>query len=441
MVRPNTPAGLCLKCKGSRHLCGKEPCPILVKYSILKSSKFSAEVIDGLKQGHINSRSPPSFFVGHQGYPAVRVGPMLPHDLDSPLDIHHFDSPESWVVPGESPSTWKEIQDIVKFRSSLVRTVEVVNVKKWKDDKLLKLGQEIAMAKEPVATEVSLDKIHLKVDISDHSPPTGPIGQLKELEITENPKVHKKVDYVVSDGDLKASDAVFKYLYSDARLPVSDIQRILSAGLIGDQAKRKLVPTRWAITAVDDTVSKKMVTRIKSFPELGEFLVHESSFAGNVFFIMMIPGRWRGYEMMESWSPHSIWRVLDIQKKYVIVSDTEFENGRKSYASNVTGAYYAARLAITEHLTRIKRQATPIVIREVNENYLIPLGVWVIRQTARDALSRPPRKFSSIEHIFRYLKTRLQIPPKFWIRKSALLKELRQQKTLIDFSKQIQKKP
>ena len=58
---------------------------------------------------------------------------------------------------------------------------------------------------------------------------------------------------------------------------------------------------------------------------------------------------------------------LDSLKKKLFVdsADVEFFSQRKDYASNVTGAYYAARLAVAEFLVEKKRQAAAIVFREI----------------------------------------------------------------------------
>ncbi|MHA1681563.1 MAG: Nre family DNA repair protein [Promethearchaeota archaeon] len=433
MVKPILPEGLCIRCKGGRHLCGKNPCPILLKYSVMQSLKFSKREQEGKLSKDISSQSPPSFFVGHQGYPRVRLGPMLPHSLDSPLDVRKLDSPEDWIKPGSSQDSWMKLQEIVKYRSSLVRTIHPAKVRGNVRDRILDLGQQIAMAEKPVGTEVELDKLRVRIQVNNHAPPTGPTGNIENLSITENPKVHRKVEQVVSDTDLKAGEAMYKYMYTDGHIETSNIQRILSAGLLGIGKARRLVPTRWSITAVDDTISKELIKKIKYYPEIGEYKVHYSTHLGNSFHVILVPRPFM-YEMMECWDGKSIWRVLeDVKHEFVIVQDHEFNRGRKKYASNVTGAYYAARLGVCEHLVGIQRQATAIVIREVNEQYLIPLGVWVIRQVVRDAMSRKPATFSSMVEVLRYLRGRLQIPLKHWLKKSDVIKELRKQKTLLDY--------
>jgi len=64
--------------------------------------------------------------------------------------------------------------------------------------------------------------------------------------------------------------------------------------------------------------------------------------------------------------------------------------GRRRYASSITGAYYAARLSIFDHLFHIGRGAGATVLRWITDEYWAPLGVWVIRETVRRLLETPP---------------------------------------------------
>ena len=77
-------------------------------------------------------------------------------------------------------------------------------------------------------------------------------------------------------------------------------------GAFGVEANRRLVPTRWSITAVDDILSKDLREKVKECPEINEFRVYESRYLDNVFEVLMIPGRW-GYEAIEAWYPGTTW--------------------------------------------------------------------------------------------------------------------------------------
>ena len=71
------------------------------------------------------------------------------------------------------------------------------------------------MASEPVDTEIFLKKKpYLSVNFDSYMAPSGPKALLKKASLTENPKIHTKVDKVFSDSDLKANDAIL-YLYKN----------------------------------------------------------------------------------------------------------------------------------------------------------------------------------------------------------------------------------
>jgi len=304
-----------------------------------------------------------------------------------------------------------------------------VNVKKTYENKLLATGQEIAMAAKPVDAEAVLEKEpKIRIEFDNHAQPMGPTAPVKKIFLASEPSIPRKVDSIVSDTDLKAEEGLADLYYNG--FSVNYINRLLSSGLLGVSRDRKLVPTRWAITATDEVSSKLLVEKVKDYPQLGEYLIFKESYLDNHFIILMIPGAW-SFEQLEAWYPGSAWLALGYEP--VIVQDHEFYKGRKSYASKVAGAYYAARLAIAEYLSRVRRQASIIVFREVHPGYILPLGVWVIRETVRNAVRKKPLKFTSLEEAIQYIKNNLQIPWKEWEKASQILKFLGTQKTIDRF--------
>jgi len=123
----------------------------------------------------------------------------------------------------------------------------------------------------------------------------GPSGVIKDFRITENPKIPKRVDSVVSD-EIKAVDAVFE-LYKN-KFDVYYLTTVLSSGALGFEERKKLVPTRWSITAIDDIIARELMREIRGFPEINEFLVYENTYLENHFEILMMPGRWE-FEQFE----------------------------------------------------------------------------------------------------------------------------------------------
>ncbi|MEM1658790.1 MAG: Nre family DNA repair protein [Candidatus Jordarchaeales archaeon] len=412
MVKPQVPREVCVSCKGSRLLCGKPRCPILMKF------QFFAPVKDVVSKQEISGSSPPSFFVGHFGYPQVFVGPMLPPVSGENVSV--FDRVEEWFG--------RNIEEILGYRSILVRGVVRVDVKGGWGRPVLE-AQEAVMSFKPVDMEVMLEKKpRLKVEFDSHAQPMGPSAPLKSLKVTSNPVVPRKVDEIVGDSDLKASEGVVQ-LYLEG-FPVSYISRLLSAALLGVEENRKLVPTRWAITATDDIISEDILSRVRGYPEIDKVMVFRESYLDNHFVILMVPHAW-SFEQLEAWYPGTAWLLKGV--KPVVVGDYEGYRGRKEYAFNVSGAYYAARLAVAEYLDRIRRQALVIVFREVRPGYIMPLGVWVIRETVRAALRGKPRVFEDVNEAIGYVKENLKLEWGYWRAKSVLLDLLLKQRTLKEF--------
>jgi hypothetical protein len=387
--------------------------------------------------------SPPGFFVGHFNYPKVQIGPLVPfQDFKLDLDIsdnYILDAPELWFG--------KEMVDVVKYRSSLVRNnfktdVRIGTIRKkitpsLEVQKLLDSSQQLAMASRPVDTETKLDKMNLRLMLDNHAPPLGPSGITKSIRITENVKIHPKVEYCVSDTDLKASDAVSEYLFFKGNVPQSTIKRVFSAGLLGRKENRRLVPTRWSITAVDDIISKAIIKQIKTFPEINEYQIFQSNYLDNHFKILLFPGKFL-YEMNEVWAPNTLWNISlsgnNRDLKPQIMTDYEFYEGRKNYASNITGAYYAARKEVCEYLYKIGRQARVLIFREVRGGYVVPLGVWVIRETVKNAMNATqPMILDNFDDAVVNMAEGFMVDLKYWKKSSKIINFIKTQRTIDTF--------
>ncbi|MFX1596327.1 MAG: hypothetical protein ACFFBK_09710, partial [Promethearchaeota archaeon] len=306
-----------------------------------------------------------------------------------------------------------------------------------KMQRFLETSQELSMAARPVDTETKLQKMNLRMMMDNHALPIGPSGMTEKIEITENTKVHPQVDYCVSDTDLKASEAVSQYLYFKGNVPESTIERVFSAGLLGESEKRRIVPTRWSITAVDDIISKALIKEIKKFPEINDYQIFEATYLDNHFKILLFPGKFI-YEMNECWAPNTLWNVsLDgniHNLKPQIMTDFEFYHGRKSYASNITGAYYAARKSVCEYLYKIKRQARVLIFREVSGGYVVPLGVWVIRETVNNAMwTNQPLILDNFNDALKNMANGFMVDYKYWRDSSKLINFIKTQRTIDNF--------
>jgi DNA repair protein NreA len=62
-----------------------------------------------------------------------------------------------------------------------------------------------------------------------------------------------------------------------------------------------------------------------------------------------------------------------------------------------------------------------LTVREISEAYWAPLGVWVVREVARKALSSQPRRFSSLGEALAEMEKRIRTPLPKWRREAEIL--------------------
>ncbi len=405
------PGSLCIVCKGSKLLCGKASCPVI---SRLASQLRMRRGLEGLT---LEGSSPPSVFVGRFGYPYVYIGPMAPPYLG---DTSILDSPESWFGRG--------IDEIIEFRTQLVRGMYRTHVRRPnRPDRILEKTRELALADSHVETEMSLRRPpQSRFYLDDDVQPLGPSAPLKGLEIGD-PRWNRYMEKAYYDTDLRASEAIMRLYNAD--VPLTQIQRAFSLGSFGIERRRRLVPTRWSITAIDDMVSKELAERVKDYPLLNHFEVYESNYLGNRFIVILVPDAW-GYEAYEAWYPQTLWNPSS--HHIAIVTDWEGPPGRSSYAS-MGGCYYAGRLAVLEHLVRVRRQARIFILREAYPDYILPVGVWQVRENVRNAVRQPPRRFNSLSEALRHAKERLSIPLEHWLNSGFLLRHTLNQRKITEF--------
>jgi len=377
-------------------MCGLPRCPITSRFHALHDTKPVSEYMG----------ASPSVFVGSYGYPRVVGGPLMINDSDNPID---------WVQRGLS------IDDIVSIRSRTIRGGKELEVRTPVAGKV----QEIALSSKPLDVEVAFTKpIQFDVSFDGDVTPVGLSGEMKKLDVIDDASVTRVVDSCTSDTDLRAVEAA-RILYENGT-DVYKITNLLSAGLLGIERNRRVVPTRWAITATDDilcTSYKKDITRL---PALSEFEVYSATLHGNTLCFILIPSNdWR-FEMLERWQKHSLW--ADDEESVIL--DHEKGMTKREY-SPIGGAYYAARLAVLEHLKKAGRCARVICLRDISGDYWAPLGVWVIREAAHKALDARPFKVASLQDAINAAS--FSLGSRFWISRIEMLRDMQQQKTIFDF--------
>jgi hypothetical protein len=402
MVSSPISNSLCIKCKG-RLFCGLPRCPVFERLS--HRQKISFKLSKDFK-----SKSP-GIFIGWHGYPKVFAGVLSPINVE---DASIQDDPSYWVSKNFS------ISNIMSLRQSLInsrRRTEIKNPESFRE-----VVADVALSSKPLSVDVTLKKKpSLRINFTQHALPMGPSGEVNKIILEDNPSIKSPIKRVYYDTDFLANDAM-NYLYSK-KIDVFNISKLLSAGTLGYGHNRKLVPTRWAITATDDSLSKEHLNHIRNSKIIDNYLVFRGHYLGNYFTILLMPYAW-SFELFEVWNPGAVYSGTSTN----YVTDFEGFFGRKSYAENCGGGYYASRLPITDYLSKNKIQASVLAIREVTPEYYMPLGVWVVRQAMTNAINNK-KSFSNLSDA----KTYIQRLTGFDLRRSKLLKN--QQSVLNKFLK------
>jgi hypothetical protein len=336
----------------------------------------------------------------------VYLGPLIP---PSKGDTRLLDTPELWIG--------KDIQTIIDYRFSLVRGKSLVDIHDAVDPGRYLLDlHDLALSTSSVEVDAKFrKKPRMAVTLSENTQPFGPSAMIQDMRIAPSTG-EKKLETVYYDGDQLAVGGMIE-LYEDG-VQISRIQRILSLGMLGVQDQRKVVPTRWSITAVDDTLSKNLRESVKHYPPVDKFQVYRYEYLDNVYAASLSPQNWE-FEWIEAWFPGTAWNETGVVP--ALMGDYEPYEGRTKYAS-VGGCYYSTRLAVAEALERMQRQASALVLREIRPGYILPVGVWNVRESVRAALKTKPFIFDTFGQALGFACEKLAIPAKTWTKSSMLIR-------------------
>jgi DNA repair protein NreA len=388
------------------------------------SKRFASSTISGA--------SPPSVFVGQYGYPKVSIGPMVPPNIHGNTSSI-LDSPERWVG--------KTLHEILNYRLSLVRGLNSIKINDL-DNKFILSLQELIMSSKPAESEVNFHNIptfpqssllsNQNNDLNQEFTPFGPQAEIKSFKLSSSTSTNKKIDNMYSDTTIKATDAVIDLYNND--IEISQINKVLSLGMLGRKSKRHLVPTRWSISATDDIISSYLVKKIELFQSIDKFEVIKYNHFSNYYSIIFIPSDVWSFEMVEAWYDQNN------VNKFFLESDYEDATGLDHYP-RIAGAYFAAKLGVLEYLTSSKkRKCSVLVLREIRPEYLVPLGVWQIREGIRDALrskqvahTTTTTTFSDFRKALLYASKGMTVPILNWLKHSVIYKNYGKKTLISDF--------
>lgn len=398
------PADLCVKCKGYKRLCGLPRCPILERF------QSQVNALSRIKGKEIEGATPPSALVGEFGYPKVNVYFMVPPGKRGNR-AKYYDDPHGWILNRES------ITGIIELRSSMISAILNSPV----NNPWVLYEKEISLAMlslKPVDSEVTLRRPPVpSLKFDGITRPIGPSGPVERIRISDNPQLHEKLEKVIWD-DIKAEEAI-KSLYLSG-MDVYEIQRAMSLGTLGSLKRRRLVPTRWAITAVDEVLSRFMKKKTRERKWINEIEVRYGEYIGNRYIIVLFPGP-GNFEWLELWQPRGLW-TKSVNKPIIW---RVFEDNLGGISA-VDGGFSAAKIAILEHLFKRKRSADVLIIREILPTYYAPVGNWHIRETVREIMAKEPIKVMEINEIRRFVNKFVDVDLNELSKRSIFLRGIKQ---------------
>ncbi len=385
--------------------------------------EIRARISGSLKQ-EMFGPTPPNIFVGHNFYPKVYWGPLVS---------------EKQVEDDPSKMYGMSLERIIEARASMVRGMKRSGVRE--SSRMLSEAQQAVMSIRPVDAEARFSRTPVfSLEFDDVSHPIGASAPIERFKVTDNPVIPKKVDELHEEG-VRAQAALAELLLEG--FGVHYLSKLLASGILGTHENRKLVPTKWAITATDDIAAKQYLESIRDCRELETPLVYSNEYLDNRFEILLLPGNWE-YEQFETALTReleqirakkdganalhyasSAWADWKYDGRINISEEHEPYGGRASYAGSQGGGYYAARFGVCEALYRMKRQARAIVFREIGTGYDVPVGVWEVRENVRHAFMKPPERFENREQALAHLAGKLAVPIKEYVKRSKVLLQRR----------------
>ncbi len=372
-------------------MCGINPCPLLAEV------RNRLPVVEPTSIVEMVGPSPPQLFVGRYGYPDVRAGP-------SASWLSENDSEFAPSATGDPADLFgRPLEEVAARHANLITGGQRMKVQEARrPGQMLETTQEIAMAARSVDVELDFARpirIGRSPTFDSMSTPLGPAGEVLRAEVVGHPSIPRKVDSIASETDLLATDAMDEL--SASSIGEAHISRLLSSGVLGRESTRRLVPTRWSITATDDMLGKRLWRKARDLPSIDKVSVYEANYLDNRFHIILTPGLW-AFHMLEAWTKGSLW-----SDSGGVLGDWEEMKPRTKYADRVTGAYYAARLGVLEHMLSVGRSGACLIWRDIGEGYWAPVGVWLIRETVREAMKQTPKQFDSLKEAVDYVGPRV----------------------------------
>ena len=88
---------------------------------------------------------------------------------------------------------------------------------------------------------------------------------------------------------------------------------------------------------------------------------------------------------------------------------------------------------MNELLIKEGKTAGVVIMREAHPGYIMPVGVWNVRENVRAALKTEPMHFDTLDQAWLEIEGMMDIKRETWIRHSGVLTDWRIQRRIDDF--------
>jgi len=166
----------------------------------------------------------------------------------------------------------QDYSEIIKIKAkNVLGNTNNIYVKN-RSNRILGEVQDIYKARREVEFTSKFDK-ELKFNKPIVTKLNGMVGsknELKNITLNENAKTSKQIEKY-SSNDAKSREAVIN-LYSRC-VNESQIINLLSLGTFGVEVNKKMVPSRWAITAYDKIIETYLYKKLIGYKVISNFEV------------------------------------------------------------------------------------------------------------------------------------------------------------------------
>ena len=321
--------------------------------------------------------------------------------------------PLEWLSIYDHPEAWEGLnrEAILSMRRHLYQFAISINARDMQPRDTVESLQTIALSVTPVALGVeaaSVPSRHLHT--RGGLLPCSPTVQAKSIEVLSDPEI-SNVAKRITEKDIPASESIWSLLDYDYSL--DRVVRLMSVGLLGKLASRRLVPMKSAYKAVIDSFISRAVMELVEKPFAETTKMHLANLFGDTFTIIMQPGEPRVDYV----------RIGQLGGK--TSRGTSFEDLKYPDTDTRTSVFADhARFSVYSDLVREKTSYHVTVFHSFQDQRNAILGPWIARAGVKRALESSPVFLDSETNVRTILESVLRPGLDAWAHDTPLLERL-----------------